>query len=181
MLEAPGLHVFSGFYYYYHYSTNNEYIPKALNPPYYHYSTNNKYIPKALNSPYYHYSTNNEYIPKALNPPMCDLHVAQSVVHVQLKPSKERNQRRQKKPTTSRKSRGWADEGARSTTTNDTFHNYVTLSLSPPSLSHSTSPPITHSSSLSLSLTDQQYRQQKSTKSLSGDQGSSEKAEGKKV
>ena len=64
MLEAPGLHVFSGFYYYYHYSTNNEYIPKALNPP------------------------------------MCDLHVAQSVVHVQLKPSKERNQRRQKKPTT---------------------------------------------------------------------------------
>ena len=44
------------------------------------------------------YNNNNKYISKALNPSIINLHEAQSAVHVQLKPSKERNQRHYEKP-----------------------------------------------------------------------------------
>ena len=42
-------------------------------------------------------NNNNKYISKALNPSISDLHEPQSTIQVQLKPSKQRNQRHQEK------------------------------------------------------------------------------------
>ena len=55
---------------------------------------------------------NNRYTSKALNPSVSDLQEAQSAVHVQLKPSIQRNQRHEKKKK--RKSLEWAGERATS-------------------------------------------------------------------
>ena len=65
-------------------------------------------------------NNNNEYISRELNPSVSNQPEDQGAVHVQLKlsklhiqlkPSKQRNQRRRK---TRNKSRGWAGKGARS-------------------------------------------------------------------
>ena len=134
---------------------------------------------------------NDEYISKAPNPSISDPHEAQSAVGVQLKPSKQRNQRHQEEVGDGRvKGQGPSIEY----TTNYTLHNSlshpVSLSFSlflfplPPSLHFSSR----HSLSLPLRFTDRSARQTtavhekktKQKKSLPGDQGSSEKAEVKR-
>ena len=59
-------------------------------------------------------NNNNKYISRALTPSVSNLPEAQSAVHVQLKLSKQRNQRRQENKTKTNKSLGWAGKGARS-------------------------------------------------------------------
>ena len=134
---------------------------------------------------------NDEYISKAPNPSISDPHEAQSAVGVQLKPSKQRNQRHQEEVGDGRvKGQGPSIKY----TTNYTLHNSlshpVSLSFSlflfplPPSLHFSSR----HSLSLPLRFTDRSARQTtavhekktKQKKSLPGDQGSSEKAEVKR-
>ena len=117
-------------------------------------------------------NNNNKYISKALNP-SSDLHEAQSTVHVQLKPSKQSNQRHQEK---SGDGRGKKHGSSINYTTNYTWHNSLSLSLHLSSY---------HSPSLCLPFTDRSAIQRAAVhenktnkyKSPPGDPGSSEKAE----
>ena len=103
----------------------------------------------------------NDNIFKALNPSISELHEAQSAVHVQIKSSKQRNQRHQERAGDGRvKGQG---PGIKYTT-DYTLHNSFSQSVSLFSLSLSlrVSTHYSLSLSLSLTLTDQQYRQQQS-------------------
>ena len=99
-------------------------------------------------------SDDNKYISKTLNPTISDLHEAKSAVHVRLKPSKQTNKQ---KTATSRKSRGWAGEGARC---KYQIYGYLYISSLPLTQSHILSLPLSlrlsshHSLSLFLPFTD---------------------------
>ena len=99
-----------------------------------------------------HIFSHKKYISKTLNPSMSDLREAQSAVHIQLKPCKQRNQLHQEKIGNGQvKGQGPSIKY----TTSYTLQNSLTQSLS---LSLSISPHNTHLL-FSLLLTDQQYRQ----------------------